>query len=195
VAAAGPIRIEVSGDGDLVPAAVQTTPIRHWAEEWNVVGPFANPQQLGTEISPAIDSVYGPELEPDLNATYVGMDGSTIRWQRATAGSDGRVHLNGHFQPDDWAAAYAQAFLYSPNEQEVILLLGADDAHVLWVNGERVSERQGRNISVADELEIPVQLKAGWNRILLKVADLDGGWAFLLRAADITGQLRWAVRP
>ncbi len=195
VAAAEPIRIDVTGQGDLVPAAVQTTPVRVWADEWNVVGPFANPQQLGTEISPAIDSVYAPERDPDLNAVYVGMDDTTVRWQRATAGRDGRVHLNGYFQPNDWAAAYALAYLHSPNEQEVILLLGADDAHVLWVNGERVSERQGRNISVADELEIPVRLRAGWNRILLKVADLDGGWAFLLRAADITGQLRWAARP
>lgn len=187
------IHIRVTGEGDLVPAAVHAVPIRRWAHEWSVVGPFPNPQQLGTEISPAIDSVYGPEGEPDLMLGYVGVDGATVRWQPATAGQDGRVRLNGHFTPNDWVAAYAQAFLYSPDEREAILLLGADDAHVLWVNGQRVSERQGRNISVADDLEIPVRLRAGWNQVLLKVADLDGGWAFLIRAADPTGQLRWAA--
>jgi hypothetical protein len=58
-----------------------------------------------------------------------------------------------------------------------------------------VSSRQGRNISVVDDMEVSVRLRAGWNRVLLKVADLDGGWAFHLRAADPDGVLRWSVRP
>ncbi len=189
------IRIQMTGPPDLVPAAVQATPIRRWAYDWHVIGPFPNPHLLGTEISPAIDSVYAPEREPDLGLSYVGLEGETMRWQPATAGQDGRVRLNTYFAPNDWVAAYAQSFLYSPDEREAVLLLGADDAHVLWVNGQRVSARQGRNISVADELQIPVSLKAGWNQILLKVADLDGGWAFLIRVADPSGQLRWAARP
>ena len=63
----------------------------------------------------------------------------------------------------------------------------------VWVNGELVSTRQGRNISVADQMVVPVTLTAGWNRVLLKVADLDGGWAFHLRAADPSGELRWSA--
>lgn len=75
------------------------------------------------------------------------------------------------------------------------LLLGADDAHVLWVNGERHSERQGRHIiSVPDDVAVSVRLRAGWNRVLLKIADLDGGWAFQLRAADPSAELRWSAR-
>ena len=189
------IRIYMTGPVDLMPAAVQATPIRRWAHDWHVIGPFPNPQLLGTEISPAIDSVYGPERDPDLKLSYVGLDGATVRWQPATASRDGRVRLNTYFAPNDWVAAYAQSFLYAPDERKATLLLGADDAHVLWVNGQRVSERQGRNISLADELQIPVRLEAGWNQVLLKVADLDGGWAFLIRAADPSGQLRWAARP
>jgi hypothetical protein len=30
--------------------------------------------------------------------------------------------------------------------------------------------------------------------VLLKVANLDGGWAFQLRAADPDGVLRWSAR-
>lgn len=176
-------------------AAAAVRPVRRWARDWNVVGPFPNPQRLGTEHSPAIDSVYGPELDPDLEASYAGMGGEAVRWKRAESGADGYFRLNPHFTPGDWVAAYAQAFLFSPDERDAVLLLGADDAHVLWVNGERLSERQGRHISVADEIEIPVRLRAGPNRVLLKVADLDGGWAFQLRAADPTGDLRWGRVP
>lgn len=195
VSASELVHIYVTGQGDLLPAAAQAIPIQRWATDWHVVGPFPNPQQLGSEISPAIDSVYGPEREPGLGHGYVGLTGDTVRWQPATAGDDGRVRLNGFFSPNDWVAAYAQAYLQAPDEREVVLLLGADDAHVLWVNGQRVSERQGRHVSLADELEIPVRLHAGPNRVLLKVADLDGGWAFLIRAADPSGQLRWSAQP
>jgi len=194
VGATRPVIMEFSGD-DTTLAAVHMSPVRRWAREWNVVGPFPNPQRLGTEYSPAVDSVYAPETDPGLSSTYAGMAGGTVGWKPAEASEDGRVRLNSHFVPNDWVAAYAQGFLYSPDDREAMLLLGADDAHVLWVNGLRLSERQGRHISVADEIEVPVRLQAGWNRILLKVADLDGGWAFMLRVADPSGELRWSAKP
>ncbi len=196
VAAVGSVTVEafVADRAPNLHAAV-VRPVPRWATEWNIAGPFANPQRLGTEYSAAVDSVYGPEADPDLAATYTGQDGQAVSWKTTQSGPDGYFRLNPHFTPSDWVAAYAQAFLYSPDERQAVLLFGADDAHVLWVNGERLAERQGRHISVADEIEVPVRLLAGWNRVLLKVADLDGGWAFQMRAADPTGQLRWAARP
>jgi len=72
-------------------------------------------------------------------------------------------------------------------------LVGADDAHVLWVNGAKVSERQGRHTSEPDDVAVPVDLRKGWNWALLRVANLDGAWAFQLRAADPDGVLRWSA--
>lgn len=171
--------------------AVELVPVRKWATEWMVVGPFPNPQRVGTEYSPALDSVYGPEVDPELARSYPGVDGRRVTWRRIQGDTTGYIRLNPHFQPNDHVAAYAQAFLFTPLEGDVHLLLGADDGHQLWINGELVSSRQGRNISVADDLDVRVHLNRGWNRVLLKVADLDGGWAFQLRAADPTGTLRW----
>jgi len=177
------------------PAAVAVRPVRRWATAWLVAGPFPNPQRLGTEHSPALDSAYGPERHPSPDSAYRGPDGVRIAWRPATAGADGQVRLNPLFTPNDWVAAYAQAALWAPTAREAVLLLGADDAHQLWVNGVKLSERQGRHIAVPDDLTIPVHLRSGWNTILLKVADLDGGWAFQLRAADPDGDLRWSARP
>ncbi len=53
---------------------------------------------------------------------------------------------------------------------------------------------RGRHISIADEIEVPVRLRRGWNRVLLKPADPDGGWALMLRVADPTGELTWSAR-
>jgi hypothetical protein len=188
------LELDLSGTGVELPAAIDVRPVRHWAQAWSVVGPFPSPRTLGTEHSGALDSVFGPELDPSLDAVYPGVAGEEVRWQRASASGDGQVRLNPLFAPNDWVAAYAQTFVFSPDDREATLLLGADDAHVLWVNGIRVSQRQGRHISQADELEVPVRLEAGWNRVLLKVADLDGGWAFQLRAADPDAVLSWGVR-
>jgi hypothetical protein len=190
----GKMRVEVHGPTLPLPAAIYLQPVREWADEWNIIGPFANPQVLGSEYSPAVDSVFGPERDTDLGRTHQAPSG-TASWRRVGISPDGQVRLNPHFTPNDWVAAYAQTFLFSPTDGEVRLLFGADDAHVLWVNGQRVSERQGRHISVADDLEVTVRLRGGWNQILLKVADLDGGWAFQMRAADPHGAYRWAARP
>lgn len=178
--------------GEPPPLAVHPVPVRCWATEWMVVGPFPNPQRVGTEYSPALDSVYGPEVDPGLSSGFEGPDGATLRWRPVQADETGYVRLNPHFEPNDHVAAYAQAFLYSGQERRATLLLGADDGHQLWVNGREVSRRQGRNISVQDDLTIGVDLMAGWNRVLLKIADLDGGWAFQLRAADPIGRFRWS---
>jgi hypothetical protein len=181
--------------GDPIPFAIHPLPARRWATQWLVVGPFPNPQRIGTEYSPALDSVYGPEADPSTSRSYPVMGGAEAAWRPVDGEETGYVPLNPRFDPSDHVAAFAQAFLLSPDDRDVILLLGADDAHQLWVNGAMVSRRQGRNISVQDDVEVPVRLHAGWNRVLLKVADLDGGWAFQLRAADPTGELRWSRFP
>lgn len=171
-------------------SAAQLRPVRSFGREWSVRGPYPNPQRLGTEYSVALDSATarGAERAPPSMAP----DSAPAGWRPATAGADGQVRLNPLFRPADQVAAYALAWLHAPTARDAVLLLGADDGHVLWINGVEVSRRQGRNISRPDDVVVPVRLRAGWNRVLLLVADLDGGWGFHLRAADPTGELRWA---
>ena len=177
----GPATV-VLGPEDSVPAAVDAIPVRIWARDWAGAGPYPNPRVVHSEHSVALDSVYPPER--DLHAPGV-------RWHRVQAGVDGQVRLVPVFHPSDAVAVYGRTVLYSPRAQQVTLLLGADDAHQLWVNGALVSSRQGRHESKPDDLAIAVPLRAGRNAVLLKVANLDGGWAFQLRAADPAGDVRW----
>lgn len=173
-------------------SAAQLRPVRIFASDWMVAGPVPNPQQLGSEYSVVLDS-----LDHDIGASgaVTTAGGEALTWQPAGAGPDGQVRLNPLFRPNEWVAAFARSWLYSTVERDATLWLGADDAHILWVNGEEVSRRQGRNISIADDMAVPVRLRSGWNAILLLVADLDGGWGFHLRVADPTGELRWARDP
>ena len=178
------------GATDTLVAAVEAVPLRDWAREWTVSGPFPNPRMVGSEHSPALDSVYPLERGPNRSGR-----GRLGRWRLVRASADGQVRLVPLYRPSDWVAVYAASYLYSPRAQPVTLLLGADDAHQLWVNGALVSSRQGRHESKPDDLAVPILVRAGWNAVLLKVANLDGGWAFQLRAADPAGELRWSARP
>ncbi len=192
VAARDSLRVTVTGR---LPEAVEARPVREWASAWNVAGPFPSPPAAGRDSSPALGHDFGPERDPDLRASYTGLGGARVRWRRAAAGADGRVDLTRLFKPGDWMLAYGEAFLFSPTARAATLLLGADDGDALWVNGVKVSERQGEHISLPDDVAVPVALKRGWNRVLIKVANLTGGWAFQLRAADPDGVLRWSAVP
>lgn len=176
-------------------AGVHLRPVRVWATAWNVTGPFPNPQRVGTEYSPALDSVYPPEQDAALDREYPTGTGRSAGWFTAEAGPDGQVRLRRFFDETDWVVAYARTFFYLPRARDVTLLVGADDGHLLWVNGTQVSVRQGRHISRADDIGVTVHARAGWNDVLLKVANLDGGWAFQMRAADPDDDIRWSRRP
>ena len=179
------LELAARGGGIALPAAFHLDPVRRWAEEWSVVGPWPDA---------SLDWVRGPELNPDLERTYPLTDAVQVGWRPAQAGA-GVLRLASHLAAGAPAVAYAQTFLWSPTDRSTALLLGAEGAHVLWVNGERVSEGAASGALVADEIEVPAFVRAGWNAVLAKVAWAGEGWALTLRAADPTGELSWAARP
>jgi alpha-mannosidase len=77
--------------------------------------------------------------------------------------------------------AYAHMYLHSPDEREASLLFGSDDGIAAWVNGERVFTFEGMRPCVIDENVAPIRLRAGWNRLLLKVTQFGGAWQFCTR--------------
>jgi hypothetical protein len=42
----------------------------------------------------------------------------------------------------------------------------------------------GESAKKADEVAVPVKLKEGWNRLLVKVSNKDKEWMFVARLAD-----------
>ena len=89
--------------------------------------------------------------------------------------------------------AYAQAFLYSPRERGVALVVESEGACEVEVADVPALERPpapGR-----DEVELDAYLRAGWNRVMVKLAAGGGPGRFRLRAADPTGELYWARSP
>ncbi|HXG60748.1 MAG TPA: hypothetical protein VNO22_05220 [Planctomycetota bacterium] len=146
--------------------------------EWLVVGPFAG----------GIKDVQPPESALELDKELAGKDGG-VRWKIADAfvrpqgaGKAAFFDLDQLFKPKDGVSAYLLIHVKSPLSMSAQLLLGYDDACKVWLNGSAV--HTGESAKKADEVAVPVKLKEGWNRLLVKVSNKDKQWMLAIRLAD-----------
>jgi hypothetical protein len=95
-----------------------------------------------------------------------------------------------------WIVSYALTYLYSPKDQQAKFVLAADNWVKVWLNHQQVFTRLRHNFwyemndNWADQ--IPVELRAGWNEVLLKVGlgrgAASGYYGFTFRVADSGGK-------
>ncbi|MCB1229380.1 MAG: hypothetical protein KDN19_03900 [Verrucomicrobiae bacterium] len=165
---------------------------------WQVIGPFDNTKREG------FDTVFPPEEEIKLDGNYPGKDGKEIGWQPLVSTDEyGKIDLNQPFGPLKEVTGYAFTEFNSAQAQPAELRLSCKNAWKIWLNGELLSGRdeyhRGQRI---DQYQLPVQLKAGKNTILVKLCqneqtqDWTVEWEFKLRVCDATGTAILAVdRP
>lgn len=165
--------------GELVPAP----------GAWLVLGLFRNDRD-------------NPAFETDLvgEAELVGrlderLDGRAWRYfddRLFSRNYDDYQDLRSYFavlcdEPVDGVVAYAQTWCWAPAAVDASLRLGADSAVKAWLNGVEVA-RHEQGLPARDSLRVAVRLAAGWNRLLLKVANrADGRFGFYCRLTDPNG--------
>jgi hypothetical protein len=159
-------------------------------ERWLVLGPFV---QDGASRDAALDHDYlapvGGEATSRIEAsTTLEVGGQHLRAAELAADVDRVVDLQALYKDDtDLKVAYGE--IESPRDEVVQASFGSDDGAAVWVNGERVHRlvTVGRPVSPdADHFE--VALRAGTNRVLVKVENGNGGWGFALSVLDADGQ-------
>lgn len=161
---------------------------------WKVAGPFDNKEEKGFAVA------YAPETEAassngvDLAAEYDGQLGK-VKWTDIKTEDDfGVVDIAKQIQNYKGSAMYLTTTWNSDKAQTLDIRLGTPNAWKLWVNGEKVFEREEyhRN-SEMDQYRIPVSLKAGPNAIVVKICQNEQTqeWAqdyqIQLRICDTTG--------
>jgi HEAT repeat protein len=135
---------------------------------WVTVGPF---QEDGQEGAALYASVFEPEKDPD------GVD-----WQPLTEGiGSWEINLEATYGPLDLCAAYLRTRLWSPKDQAAQLELGSDDGVKAWLNGELLLDQWREGGAEPRQQLVPVELKQGWNDLMLKVVDQRGGWVAAAR--------------
>jgi hypothetical protein len=162
---------------------------RRFVRDWNLVGPFdaADMDDLTT--------VYPPETETAPASSYQGKNGAAVAWRTFRAGESGYVRLDDLIRPSEQAIVYGLAWVLAPDDRTADLLVGSDDGVRVWINGEIVHTNPTYRAAEPDLDRVPVRLKKGWNKLLVKVLQGAGGWGYYVRFADPDGALRYALRP
>jgi len=139
---------------------------------WQVLGPFPN------LTGRAFDKDFGPEKGVDLSASYPGHGGEMVRWKAAQSSTTGFVDLNPLFKPNILVCAYAVIYVKSPDARKALVSAGSDDGGKTWLNGKEILSVPGARSAAPGQDRVPVELKAGWNEVLIKIPQSHGGWGF-----------------
>ncbi len=156
---------------------------------WQVAGPYEKPGASQEELL----------AEPFAPETPAGTDEAawrimpTVVWRMPGAVSLGEAIGGNH------RVAYLRTWVWSPRAMAARLELGSDDGIKVWLNGEPVFEHPVMRGLEAGADEAPVELRAGWNALMLKVTQATAGWGAIARlttpdGAPIAG-LRTSPRP
>ena len=145
---------------------------------WNVAGPFSKDGIGGLDL---FDVAFAPEK----NSKY-------SEWQKMPVGVDDFeadfINLERYFNVEN-SVAYLQTNVWIENAQKVIFEIGSDDGIKVWLNDKLVHQNNEERGHEQGQDIAEVNLEKGWNSILLKVTQGEGGWGASLVICDMEGAL------
>lgn len=180
----------------LVPSAV---PQLIEAVKWSIIGGFPSPwPEAGTEgVKTGLHTVYPPEKEIDLDASYEGTDGKKVTWQPCKPAEVIRRDLDKgvtfkQIGVNKGQIAYAVVFITSPTERDAELRIGTDWWARAWVNDNEVKTERPADLVKTDGAQFnaestpaaTVHLKKGINVLLVKNHGGSGGNRFFAYITD-----------
>lgn len=151
-------------------------------DDWMITGPFDNISGSGHE------KVYGPENGFEATDTFTGLAGIPVKWMKIPVlRRDRWVDFTLYFGQAK-AIYYANTFVFSESDQTVHFRVGTSGSLKVFLNDHVI-------ISVPDEFNndqdtyiAQVDLKKGWNRLLVKVGASEiTRNNFMLRITDKAG--------
>jgi sialate O-acetylesterase len=152
---------------------------------WLVVGPYDYANDAG------YDRVYAPERNQKLLLSAPDQALDSLKWLPATSNANGYLDFMPLFEPNQNTLAYALAVVEATQKVKVPLLLGSDDAAVVWVNGQEIHrEHMHRGARPASDLML-IELNPGKNSILVKVDQGAGDWGLFLQLVDKAGAVKF----
>ncbi|MDZ7724483.1 MAG: hypothetical protein U5R06_17195 [candidate division KSB1 bacterium] len=159
-------------------------------QEWLVIGPFDGGEPATLLETPFIDKES--EVVPDEGQVY-----QKHQWSRKTVDSQGKVDFMEIGITREYVGIYAHVYVHSQAMMSAFILVGSTDAYAVWVNGCSLKTADIRRPWSAGQDRIRIRLGRGWNRLLFKIVNHAGGYAFSGRITDMQDQgmpgLRYSV--
>jgi len=162
---------------------------RKFITTWNLIGPFDAPDMDSFTVA------YPPEAETVMDRKYPGKGGAETAWKKVETLPSGLLNLNELVKPNEQVVVYALAYVNAPKAMATSLLAGSDDGVRIWLNDALVHSNPAYRGAYPDQDRIGVNLKAGWNKVLVKILQGAGGFGLYVRFADPDGVLSYAAEP
>jgi hypothetical protein len=165
-------------------------PAANFINVWLALGCFDNDRQnSGFER----DWLQETTVEPDQGLTSAGKTWHYFDDRLFSRNYDDYQDLFSYFKVKRGESvtakvAYAHTYVYSVAAQPAQLRIGADNEFKAWMNGTPVASSAHGNPQ-RDAVKADVKLQAGWNRILVKIANQEEGrLGFYARLCDKDGR-------
>ena len=126
-------------------------------------------------------------LQPPEGAVVLMGPGKRMSQWRNAERAAGIVDLNRRLARANNCVGYLSNTIISDKEQSVIMRSGSDDGLVVFLNGQKVYEKNVPRSLATDEDTIKLNLKAGENALLLKVSQGGGDWQAHARICGADG--------
>jgi outer membrane protein assembly factor BamB len=151
--------------------------------DWNLLGPVPW-NESGFPTDKAL--VGEPDIRLDKPCKVAGQQ---LAWREyVSADSSGKVDLDGIFGAIENAAVYAYAEVRLPAAGDYQMKVGSNDGFKCWFNGQEAARFDGGRSYAPDQTVVTVPGKTGVNKILVKITQLGGRWAFGVRFTDAQGK-------
>lgn len=148
-------------------------------DDWQLLGPFDNVMNSG------YGKDFGALANPQPNATFTSRFGAKVGWFDPSGSSnDGYILKDMYFLSSN-SIVYAQTFVESPAEQEVLLKFGYSGSLRVWLNDSLLYDNPEHRSTEMDYYRFRCILNKGYNRLLVQLGDFEESHAnFTMRFTD-----------
>ncbi|MFN4260056.1 MAG: FG-GAP repeat domain-containing protein [Gemmataceae bacterium] len=143
--------------------------------KWHYIGPFDNAGNRG------FDTVYPVEREIDLSKSYPGKNGEKAVWKEGNF-KDGDINSLMLFQQNNEAVVYLYREIEVGTALEMPVSLGSDDTLTVWLNDKKIHAENTYRACAPDQARLKLALQPGKNKLLMKICQGGGDWAFYFKA-------------
>lgn len=159
------------------PEPARTVPVAPTLDgTWYYLGPFDFHRDKGyNDLAPLGRTI-------DLHRNYPGKGGAKVEWKELPRFQPGdRVDLR-LFKQNEAASVFLYTRLDAAHAMSLPISLGSDDTLAVWLNGDLLFANPQQRAAAPDQNRVVLPLRAGKNDLLLKVGNINGPWAFYIKA-------------
>jgi hypothetical protein len=135
-----------------------------------------------------VGTEFKGDLPTDSAGEYLGAGGRKVRWKEV---GDDCVRDDGYIdfekalgRGNNGATTFARAIFLSDGGGPAKLYVGSGDGVTVWLNGQRVFDKQVHRSAEPDEDVVGVDLRTGENSVLVKISRGIGPNGLYFRIAD-----------